>query len=94
MYPAGVYSPHGVWAGTGIVEVQVGNDVTDVWLRHGAQYLLWAAIVQINHLCKEFVFRQEGNLPPPEKLAEAALENFRQWDSFKYEENRRHVYGL
>jgi hypothetical protein len=74
------------------VEVQVGNDVTDVWLRNGAQYLLWAGIVQINHLCKEFVFRQEGNLPPPEKLAEAALENFRQWDSFKYEENRRHVY--
>jgi hypothetical protein len=92
MYPAGSYVGHGTWAGTGIVEVQVGNSVTDIWLRQGAQYLLWAAIVQINHLCKEFVFRQEGNLPPPEKLAEAALENFRQWDSFRYEENRRHVY--
>jgi hypothetical protein len=92
MYPAGGYSPHGAWQGNGIVEVQVGNDVTDIWLRHGAQYLLWAAIVQINHMCKEFVFRQEGNLPPPEKLAESALENFRQWDSFRYEENRRHVY--
>jgi hypothetical protein len=92
MYPAGSYVPHGAWQGVGIVNVQVGNDVTDIWLKKGAQYLLWAAIVQINHLCKEFVFRQEGNLPPPEKLAEAALENFRQWDSFKYEQDRRHVY--
>lgn len=92
MYPGGVYAPHGTWQGNGTVAMQVGNDVTDIWLRHGAQYLLWAAVIQINHLCKEFVFRQEGNLPPPEKLAEAALENFRQWDSFKYEENRRHVY--
>jgi hypothetical protein len=92
MYPSGTYQGHGAWAGNGIVSVQPGNSVTDIWLRHGAQYLMWAAIVQINHLCKEFVFRQEGNLPPPEKLAEVALETFRQWDAFKYEQDRRHVY--
>jgi hypothetical protein len=92
MYPAGTYQPHGTWQGNGQVNVQIGNDLTDIWLRYGTQYLLWAAIVEINHQCKEFVFRQEGNLPPPEKLAETGLENFRQWDSFRFEQNRRHVY--
>jgi hypothetical protein len=92
MTPGGQYQPHGQWQGLGTVTMQPGSEVTGIWLKQGAQYLLWAAIVQINHLCKEFVFRQEGNLPPPEKLAEAALENFRQWDSFKYEQDRRHVY--
>ena len=76
----------------GTVTIAPGRDTTDIWWKQGSQILWWAAIVQVNHLCKEFVFRQEGNLPPPEKLAEAALETFRQWDSFKYEQDRRHVY--
>src|SRR4029077_13634360 len=92
MLPGGQYHGHGTWGGLGTVTLAPGNDTTDVWLKQGSQFLLWAAIVQVNHLCKEFVFRQEGNLPPPEKLAEAALETFRQWDSFKYEQDRRHVY--
>lgn len=96
MVPGGAYTPKGSWTatGTGFASVQMmpGNDTSDVWLTKGSQYLLWAGIVEVNHLAKEFVFRQEGNLPPPEKLAEAALENFRQWDTFKYEQDRRHVY--
>jgi hypothetical protein len=97
MVPGGAYTPKGTWtatntAGVAMVEMMPGNDTSDVWLTKGAQYLMWAGIIEINHLAKEFVFRQEGNLPPPEKLADAALENFRQWDSFKYEQDRRHVY--
>jgi hypothetical protein len=92
MTPGGQYSPHGTWQGLGTVTMQPGSATTDIWLRQGSQYLLWAAVVEVNHLCKEFVFRQEGNLPPPEKMAEEALEVFRQWDAFRYEENRRHVY--
>jgi len=92
MMPGGQYTGHGTWGGLGTVTLAPGSDMTDIWLKHGAQYLLWAAIVQINHLAKEFVFRQEGNLPPPEKLAESALEAFKLWDSFKYEQDRRHVY--
>ena len=97
MVPGGAYVMHGSWtatasAGIAVVEMMPGSDTSDVWLTKGSQYLLWAGIVEINHLAKEFVFRQEGNLPPPEKLAETALETFRQWDSFKYEQSRRHVY--
>ena len=92
MVPGGQYVGHGTWGGLGEVTMTPGNDTSDIWLTKGSQYLLWAGIVEVNHLCKEFVFRQEGNLPPPEKLAEEALETFRQWDAFKYEQNRRHVY--
>ena len=97
MVPGGAYVMHGSWtatasAGIAVVEMMPGSDTSDVWLTKGAQYLMWAGIVEVNHLAKEFVFRQEGNLPPPEKLAETALETFRQWDAFKYEQSRRHVY--
>ena len=41
----------------------------------------WGGIVEANYLAKEFVFRQEErNCHRHEKLAEAALENFKQWD--------------
>lgn len=96
MVPGGAYVPHGTWTTTAqgiiVVEMMPGSDTSDVWLTKGAQYLLWGGIVEANHLAKEFVFRQEGNLPPPEKLRDSALEMFVQWDSFKYEQNRRHVY--
>ena len=79
MVPGGAYVPHGTWTATAegviVVEMMPGSDTSDIWLTKGAQYLMWAGIVEINHLAKEFVFRQEGNLPPPEKLAETALED-------------------
>lgn len=60
------------------------------WTTRGHQYLLWAAVSQINNLFKEFVFRQEGNLPPPDKLAEAGLQSLISWDIFRFEQFRRH----
>jgi hypothetical protein len=97
MVPGGAYVPHGSWAATGtpqtaVVEMMPGSDTSDVWLTKGASYLLWGGLIEVNHLVKEFVFRQEGNLPPPEKLRDDALEVFKQWDQFKFEQNRRHVY--
>jgi hypothetical protein len=62
----------------------------DTWLQQGAQYLQWQTVVQLNHLFKGFVFRQEGNLPPPEKLAEAGLDAIQKWDTFQFEQFRRH----
>jgi hypothetical protein len=96
MTPSGAYSPKGSWTasttGWGTVNMIAGSDTGGVWLSKGSQYLLWAGIVEVNHMAKEFVFRQEGNVPPPEKLRDDALETFRSWDSFKYEQDRRHVY--
>ncbi len=62
----------------------------DTWLKQGAQYLQWATLIQLNHLYKGFVFRQEGNLPPPEKLADFALDALQKWDTFQFEQFRRH----
>ena len=69
-----------------------GNDLryNDVWNQKGSNYLIWQSLIHLNHVHKEFVFRQEGNLPPPEKLAEAALANLVTWDNFKYQQFRRH----
>jgi hypothetical protein len=63
---------------------------TDTWTKYGAQFLQWATIVQINYLFKSFVFRQEGNLNPPDKLADSGLASFIEWDAYRLEENRRH----
>ena len=60
------------------------------WNTRGSEYLMWQGIVELNNLYKEFVFRQEGNLPPPEKNAEAALAVLREWDIYSYEQFRRH----
>lgn len=60
------------------------------WLFHGAMYLQWATVVQLNHIFKGFVFRQEGNLPPPEKLRDEGLDAMQRWDNFRFEQFRRH----
>lgn len=60
------------------------------WSTKGQQYLLWGTVIQLNHLLKEFVFRQEGNLPPPQALADQGLANLISWDTFMFEQARRH----
>lgn len=85
--PAGSYTPHGTFTGTAVVAV--GNQ-SDVWTDYGSEYLIWASVSFLNNLFKSFVFRQEGNLPPPDKQAAIALEAFKQWDVFNYEQSRRH----
>jgi len=64
--------------------------LTGPWLTHGANYLQWATVIHLNHLFKGFVFRQEGNLPPPEKIRDEALAALITWDAFKFEQFRRH----
>lgn len=70
--------------------VDATDTQTNVWTTKGSQYLLWQTIVQLNHLHKHFVFRQEGNLPPPQELANAGLEALITWDINRYEQFRRH----
>lgn len=68
-----------------------GTDTTsDIWTTYAAEYLIWGAVVYLNHTFKKFVFRQEGNLQPPEKMRDTALEAFKDWDSGLFEQNRRH----
>lgn len=60
------------------------------WNTQGSQFLMFGSIVHLNNLYKQFVFRQEGNLPPPKDLRDEALASLISWDVFKYEQSRRH----
>lgn len=85
----GTYATH-AGGSTGTATVAATTATSDVWTTKGAQYLQWATIVQLNHLFKQFLPRQEGNLPPPQTLADAGLQNLITWDIYKYEGFRRH----
>lgn len=94
----GAYTPTAPATGTATIDYLVPGEVavpdplgmSDIWTTRGAQYIQWGAIVQLNNLFKEFVFRQEGNLPPPQALADAGLEALKTWDIFRYERRRRY----
>lgn len=68
------------------------DSTTNIWTLEGSQYIQWASIIHVNHLVKDFVFRQEGNLLPqsPQTLADLGLANIITWDIFKFEQFRRH----
>lgn len=62
----------------------------DPWASKGSQYLMWMLVIHLNQVFRDYVFRQEGNLPPPQALADAGLSSLITWDIFKYEQSRRH----
>jgi hypothetical protein len=62
----------------------------DPWATKGSQFLMWSLVLHLNQVYKDFVFRQEGNLPPPQTLADQGLAALIAWDIFKYEQSRRH----
>lgn len=88
--PAGTYTHHGAYTGTLVVTSEDTDATSDIWTTKGSQYLLWQLVVNLNLRFKFFVPRTEGNLPPPQALADQGLETFKQWDIFKYEGFRRH----
>jgi hypothetical protein len=58
-----------------------GSVTSDFFLTYGSEYLFWQAVCECNHLVKEFVYRQEGNLTPPEKQAENAWLDLLNWNA-------------
>lgn len=88
--PDGVYTGHGSFTGSATAVSADADATSDIWTTKGSQYLLWQLVVNLNLRFKFFVPRTEGNLPPPQVLAEQGLETFKQWDIFKYEGFRRH----
>lgn len=85
--PAGTYANQGTATGTFVV---TGGEAQTPWLSMAEQFLLWGVIVDLNFLRKEFVPRTEGNLSPPTVMRDEALETFKQWDTAKYQQRRRH----
>jgi ribosomal protein S9 len=78
--PAGTYTAAGAFSGSPVLTVSA-NAPTDFFLEYGAEFLLWRAIIEGNHMVSQFVPRQEGELPPPEKQADRAWQALIDWDS-------------
>lgn len=67
------------------------TDADEDWfLKHGHDFLFWQALVEVNHVTKIFVYRQEGNVMPPEKMAAAAYETLKRLDDYIYEGNNNY----
>lgn len=60
------------------------------WCTKGAMYLVFQSVVHINNIFKEYLPRLEGALPPPSDLAAGALATFTAYDTYFYEQFRRH----
>jgi hypothetical protein len=58
------------------------DEDTDFFVTKGTGYLLWASMVEANHLFKSFVQRQEGNIAPPVKERDDALQVLIDNDSY------------
>jgi hypothetical protein len=54
---------------------------TDFLLQNGFEYMMWAVIVEMNHLLLKYVPRQEGTLSPPTNARDAAFNALVLWDS-------------
>lgn len=54
----------------------------DFLLQHGASYMQWETIIELNYFIKRFVPRQEGQLSAPERSRDVAWRNLLLWDSY------------
>jgi hypothetical protein len=54
---------------------------TDFMLQFGDDFLMWDSCVRLNPLVKEFVPRQEGNVPTPTDARDQAWQDLIAWDA-------------
>jgi hypothetical protein len=64
---------------------------TDFFTEHGSDFLLWKAIIEVNHRLEIFAQRQEGTLPPPTTMRDEAWESLLKWDAFLHESGREYT---
>jgi hypothetical protein len=58
---------------------------TDFLLRRGFDWMMWAVIVDVNHITQTFVPRSEGNLPPPVRMRDEAWFALIANDEYRFE---------
>lgn len=84
---AGTTQTIGLYVSRYFGDVPDGEEYGDFenWLmKKGGTWLQWQTIIELNHLNKHFVYRQEGNLPPPEKMAAAAWDALLKADCYQF----------
>lgn len=62
-------------------DYQNSDNDTDFLLQFGDDFLMWDACVRLNPLVKEFVPRQEGNVPAPTDERDQAWQDLIDWDA-------------
>jgi hypothetical protein len=70
---------------TAVPYIASNSDAEDWMCEQGADYLMWAAVVECNMYTSTFVPRQEGFNAPPEKMRDKALEALILHDDYKFE---------
>ena len=60
------------------------ND-TDFLLENGFDFMQWQTVVEMNHLTQTYVPRQDGSLPPPERMRNEAWAALIGHDEYRYE---------
>ena len=64
-------------------------DTDELFLEKGFEFMQWATIVELNHHFQTFIPQQEGNLPPPVKARDTALEGLVEYNNFIVESGRQ-----
>lgn len=67
---------------TNMPDYDTTGTYTDFFTDFGHNFLVWQSVVELNHYFKTFIFREEGNLMPPDKLAEKYLLKLVDWDIY------------
>jgi hypothetical protein len=62
-------------------DTQLTDSNVDWLMEFADSYIKWAAICQLNVFSKEFVPRQEGNVPAPTDLRDEAWKDLLAWDA-------------
>jgi len=63
---------------------------TDFLLQKGFDFMMWAAIVEVNHITQTFLPRQEGSLTPPVKMRDEAWMTLIANDEYRFDGNVAH----
>lgn len=58
---------------------------TDWFTDNGADYLVWASLVALNYMTGTYAPRQEGVVPPPERMRDEAFLALASLDNYLYE---------
>jgi len=66
-----------------------GENVSDIFTNEGYQYLCLAGVVEANMFARQFAYRTEGYVSPPDKERDNALNRLVEWDNFLWEQGRK-----
>ena len=55
---------------------------TDFFTERGEEYMQWSAVVDLNHIFQAFIPQTEGNLSPPVRARNEALEALAKYDEY------------